>query len=80
VKFFEKAGKGQPSFSMSIAADPRVMASSLPDRVVRRVAPQVSDWVKLNQEALLSFWNDGESWMHDDVRAFIDGLAKVTQR
>lgn len=80
VKYFEKTGKGQPSFSMSIAADPLVVASSLPDRVVRRIAPQVSAWVRLNRGALLDFWNDGEAWMEEDVRAFIDGLAKLSPR
>jgi hypothetical protein len=39
VKFFERTGKGQPSFSVSSGPEPRVPVSSLPERVVRRVAP-----------------------------------------
>lgn len=77
VKYFEKTDKGQPSFSMSIDAEPEVLASSLPERVVRAMAPQVAEWVRLNRAALLGFWNDGASWMNEDVRAFIDGLTKL---
>src|SRR5882762_4076792 len=38
VKYFLKAGGKQLSFSVSIATEPRVVANSLPDRVVNRVA------------------------------------------
>ena len=80
VKYFEKTGKGQPSFSVSIAPEPKLVASSLPDRVVRRAMPQVSDWVRLNRAALLDFWNDGGSWMADQVHDFVQALTKLPQR
>lgn len=77
VKYFVKTGKGQPSFSISITPEPKVLASSLPDRVVSEMAPQVIAWVTLNQEELLRFWNEGDTWMFDDVEAFIGRLKKV---
>ncbi len=64
VKFFVKTGKGQPSFSVSIAERPNVVANSLPERVVNQMAPGVIEWVKLNREALLRFWNEGEILDH----------------
>jgi hypothetical protein len=76
VKYFEKAGKGQPSFSVSIADEPAVLATSLPARVVAEMAPQVIAWVALNRDELLRFWNEGETWMYDDVQAFIGRLKK----
>jgi hypothetical protein len=77
VKYFLKAGGNQPSFSVSIGAEPRVLASSLPDHVLRRIAPQVIAWVRLNREALLTFWNEGTSWTHDEVNAFVARLQKL---
>jgi hypothetical protein len=78
VKYFVKTGRGQPSFSISIAEAPQVLASSLPPRVTNQVAPKVSEWVRLNREALLSFWNDGQYWTVDEVRAFLAGLKKLS--
>ena len=77
VKYFTKTGKDQPSFSVSIAANARVVASSLPDRVVARAAPDVIKWVHLNQDALLRFWNDGDTWSFDEVTAFATSLKKL---
>lgn len=77
VKYFEKAGKDQPSFSVSIADPPRVVASSLPARVLDSMSPDVIVWVSLNREALLSFWNEGAYWEVDEVRAFVDSLKKI---
>lgn len=77
VKYFEKAGKDQPSFSISIADPPRVVASSLPARVLDSMSPDVIAWVSLNREALLSFWNEGAYWDVDEVRAFVDSLKKI---
>jgi hypothetical protein len=78
VKFFVKTGKGQPSFSVSISSQPRVLANSLPERVVKQMAPSVIEWVKLNREVLLSFWNEGESWTIDELNDFVGGLKKVS--
>jgi hypothetical protein len=77
VKYFIKAGRGQPSFSVSISEDPQVLASSLPIREMSRAAPAVLAWVKLNREALLRFWNEGDSYSVREVVAFVAGLKKV---
>jgi hypothetical protein len=77
VKYFVKTGKGQPSFSVSISAEPEVLASSLPERVVRRVAPVVVEWVKLNRVDLLRFWEEGQSWTLEEVYAFGSQLRKL---
>src|SRR3712207_3195396 len=61
VKYFIKAGRDQSSFSVSISEEPEVLASSLPERVVSRQAAAVKAWVKLNREALLIFWGEGET-------------------
>lgn len=78
VKYFVKTGKGQPSFSVSIAPEPQVVANSLPEREVRQSAPLVIEWVKRNREALLRFWNDGENWTIDELNAFVEGLQKLS--
>lgn len=77
VKYYEKPGADQPSFSVSIAEPPTVVANSLPERVVKRMSPRVMDWVRLNREALLNFWNEGDTWMDEEVTAFKDALRRV---
>ena len=77
VKYYVKAGKDQPSFSVSISAEPHILGNSLPDRVVNRVAPAVIEWVTLNRDALLQFWNEGEAWPIDDLAAFASRLKKL---
>jgi hypothetical protein len=77
VKYFEKTGPGQPSFSVSIENEPKLLASSLPDRVVARKLPSVIAGTKLNREALQRFWNEGEYWGEDEVDSFKGGLRRV---
>jgi hypothetical protein len=77
VKFFVKAGGDQPSFSVSIADEPEVVASSLPEPVVGQSAPDVIAWVKLNKSALLRFWKEGSGWSFDELAVFIEQLKKL---
>lgn len=77
VKYFLKPGYNQPSFSVSISPTPAVVASNLPDRVVKRVSPQVIQWVGLNHGPLLEFWNEGVTWLDEQVTAFKNQLQKV---
>jgi hypothetical protein len=77
VKYFVKTGKGQPSFSVSISAEPEILASSLPERLVRRIAPEVIEWVKLNRADLLRFWEEGQNWTLQEVYAFGNQLKKL---
>ena len=77
VKYFEKTGADQPSFSVSIADAPEVVANSLPERVVKRMSPEVIEWVGLNRTALLEFWNRGDAWMDEEVEAFKKALARL---
>jgi hypothetical protein len=78
VKYFVKAGRDQASFSVSIADEPRVLANSLPGRDFNRAAPSVIAWVKANRAALLRFWDEGDSWSHDEVNRFVASLSKHT--
>ena len=77
VKYFLKPGRSQPSFSVSISDDPRLLTNTLPQPVVRRMAPRVTEWVKLNRALLLDFWNEGDTWMDEQVAAFKERLAKL---
>lgn len=77
VKYYEKAGSDQPSFSVSIAETPEVVANSLPERVVKRMSPEVIEWVGLNRAALLEFWNRGDTWMDEEVEAFKKALVRL---
>jgi len=76
VKYMQKPGEHQPSFSVSISERPRVLASSLPDRVVNRMAPAVMEWVRTNRGDLLKLWNSGTALTRSDLNALLDGLRK----
>lgn len=77
VKYFLKTGAGRPSFSVAVASEPRVVASSLPDRDLARMAPPVLEWVRLNHEALTRYWWEGKFWTDHEATAFKAGLKKV---
>ena len=77
VKYFLQPGRTQPSFSVSIADQPTVVANSLPQRVFRQTAPHVVAWVTLNRDALLDFWNHGDTWTQPEVNLFIQALRPV---
>lgn len=77
VKVYLKKGRHQPSASISIGPNPRVLASSLEERDLARIAPQALTWVALNHEALTTFWFEGESLDIADVAEFGRSLKKV---
>jgi len=77
VRYFERPGKTQPSFSVSIADAPAVVANSLPARAMRQMSPQVIAWVSRNQDALLDFWQHGDTWTQPEVNDFIQKLQRV---
>jgi hypothetical protein len=77
VKYFEHPGRTQPSFSVSVAEPPTVVANSLPARTVRQMAPQVIEWVRRNRDELLDFWNHGDTWTQPEVDEFIQRLQSI---
>ena len=48
VKYFVRPVRTQSSFSVTIADQPRVVANSLPPRLVNQMSPLVIQWVTLN--------------------------------
>jgi hypothetical protein len=77
VKYFVQPGRNQPSFSVLIDNPPRVVANSLPDRVLRQRGPDVIRWIVLNKDALLDFWNNGDTWTDPQVTAFKQALKRI---
>jgi hypothetical protein len=77
VKYLFQPGRSQPSFSVTISDVPRVVANSLPVRVVRQLSPQVINWVSINKDALLDFWHRGDTWTQPEVNDFIQKLNRI---
>jgi hypothetical protein len=77
VKYFVQPGRTQPSFSVSIADAPAVVANSLPERMLRQMSLRVIAWVLRNKDELLDFWNNGDTWAQPEVNAFIQRLRRV---
>ena len=77
VRYYLKTGPGQGSFSVAVASEPRVLANSLDERDLSRMAPKVLEWVRLNHEALARFWWEGKFWPDPEVTAFKASLKKV---
>jgi hypothetical protein len=77
VKLYLKPGRGQPSASISVGPNPRVLASSLDERDLNRIAPKALEWVALNHEALTRFWFEGETMLIADVSDFARSLQRV---
>lgn len=79
VKYYLRPGRAQPSFSVSVSPEPRVMASSLPERLVRQRAPEVFEFVRRNHDALIRFWRDGEEMDSDQVDELKRSLIDINQ-
>ena len=77
VKYYLQPGRTQPSFSVTIADAPTLVANSLPVRVVGQISPQVIAWVSHNKDALLDFWYHGDTWTQPEVNDFIQKLKPV---
>ena len=77
VKYFLQPGRAQPSFSVSIADTPSVVANSLPARTARQMSPQVIQWVLRNKNALLDFWYNGDTWTQPQVNDFAQKLERI---
>ena len=77
VKYFVRPGRTQPSFSISIGDVPAIVANSLPDRTLRQMSPQVTEWVRRDKDDLLEFWNNGDTWTQPEVNAFIQRFHRV---
>ena len=77
MKLYLKPGRGQPSASISNGPNPRVLANSLDERDLNRIAPKALEWVALNHEALTRFWFEGETMLIADVSEFARSLRRV---
>ena len=77
LKYFLQPGRTQPSFSVSVADPPVVVANSLPARVLRRRSAEVIEWVWRNRDALLDFWQRGDTWTQPEVNDFIQRLRPI---
>jgi hypothetical protein len=77
VKYFVRPGRTQSSFSVTIADQPRVVANSLPPRLVNQMSPLVIQWVTLNRDALLDFWHYGDTWTASQLIQFLQNFQKV---
>src|SRR5690242_262712 len=71
VKYFVRPGRTQPSYSVTIADQPRVIANSLPPRILNQMSPAVIQWVALNRDALLDFWHNGDTWTASELIQFL---------
>jgi hypothetical protein len=77
VKYLVRPGRTQPSFSVTITDQPRVVANSLPARVVSQMSPLVIQWVTLNKDALLNFWHHGDTWTAPKLIQFLQSFRKI---
>ena len=77
VRYFVRPGRTQSSFSVTIADQPRVVANSLPPRVLNQMSPPVIQWVTLNKDALLDFWHNGDTWTASQLIQFLQNFRKV---
>lgn len=71
------AGRALPCLIMSIAPEPVVRDDFLLRHVSRPVVPQLAEWVMLNHAALMTFWDEGDSWDRHRVAQFIDALRPI---
>src|SRR5262245_27012909 len=77
VEYFVRPGRTQPSFSVTIVDQPRVVANSLPPRVLNQMSPLVIQWVTLNKDGRLDFWHHGDTWTASQLIRCLQRFHKV---
>jgi hypothetical protein len=77
VKYFVRPGRTQPSFSVTISDQPRVVANSLSPRMLNQMSPLVIQWVAFNKDTLLDFWHNGDTWTASRLIQFLQSFRKV---
>ncbi len=79
VKWYPGRPKDKaPCLSMTIEPEPQAFNHHLATRVFEAASGPAKAWVALNQLELLDFWNNGHTWMDDEVAAFKRRLRKLT--
>lgn len=76
VKLYYKPGKDQPSTSITISDDPKVVADSLKPK--KSDVEKVKQFIKLNKDVLLNFWFQGDTMMSDEVETMTSSFKKVS--
>ena len=76
VKYFKKAGDGQPSFTVSISQEPILLANTMDMKTVNRMLPKVQKFVEMNVDDLQYFWQYGHLMSPENVVGFIGRLKK----
>ena len=78
VKWYaDRPRSDAPSLTVTIERQPKTINNHLPRRVAETAADAVTAWVTLNYDALLEFWNNGNSWIDDEVDEFRKGLKRL---
>lgn len=72
-------GRQLPCLIASIGPEPAIRDDFVGSPASRSVTPLLLRWVGQNQEALLRFWSEGETWDRHEVSAFLDGLRPLAR-
>lgn len=70
-------GPGRPSCSYTLDDPARLVASSLPSRIINAVEPQIRAWISLNRDDLRGYWNEGAYWLEAQRDVFKASLKPV---
>lgn len=78
VKYYPgRADDAQPSMSVSVAEEPRIVANSLNERDASRHLDEVIAWVRLNRVALLDWWNERGGLDPEEIAAYAQRFRRL---
>jgi len=75
IKFYRDSPGVNKSASINISKNPEVVEDSI--HITGQEQKEVFEFVKLNYNKLIDFWNNGNSWYSDEVDSFIKSLEKI---
>ena len=55
--------------------DNKIIYSNMND--IDKYLPKINQWILLNKEKLLDFWNNGSEWYWDDLCSFVETFKKI---
>lgn len=78
VKYYKQAGDEQFCFSVLITDTPKTVAiHGMKEHEVNKIESKVFEFIKLNKDKLLDFWNNGNTWDSDKLTEFLNSFEKV---
>lgn len=78
VKYYPGGVRGGPMISVTVTENPKLkVVSKMKRSEAVQYTKKISQWITINRDALLDFWQNGVDYDRDAMNAFYDRILPV---